>query len=367
VSENKDVPAQLRFAGDREEPVIQHGDDSFDLDNDVELEDEVEVPVKPRGMPGWIKGVIGVTLFTLVAGGGFVVVKVMEAKKKADQEVVYENPPPQPVIAAPAANPAVSPVPANAGQQGGPQGQSVSDPTKPLPSQPAASSEQMVPVSPVPASTQLIQPAAQTVQPPAQPAQPAQQVAVQAAPTPTKATDDPVLRAELAQAQKDALAAKKSIQDMETRIQSLESQIAKLTSSKMAAASAPASQVSKSTSQKQADTHSTATALPERVAAKPAPAPKVAPSARSTFAQKESFVQPDMPKASKVISSAVITGIIGNRAFIVRHAEDGKEIEVSVMPGDMFDGVKVISVSGSDREVGLADGRVIKTQSNLKN
>ena len=364
MSDNKDVPAQLRFAGDREEPVIPRGGDDFDLDSDVEMEDEVEASSKPRGVPGWIKGLIGVTLFTLLAGGGFVVFKVLEAKNKASQEVAYENPLPQPVIVAPANTPPAALVAGDSGQQGGSQGQAASDPAKLLPSQPAASTALMAPAPPVPTSSQLVQPAAQAMQ---QAPQPAQQVAAQATTVPTRSADDPALRAELAQAQKDATAAKKSIQDMENRIQSLESQIAKLISSKLVTASAPTPQASKPTSQKQGDARATAPAMPERVAAKPAPTSKTAPSAKLAPAQKETFVQPDMPKTSKVVSSAVITGIIGNRAFIVRHSEDGKEVEVSVMPGDLFDGMKVISVSGSDREVTLADGRVIKTQSNLKN
>lgn len=86
------------------------------------------------------------------------------------------------------------------------------------------------------------------------------------------------------------------------------------------------------------------------------------PAAESAVTPEVAPVKPVVQVQEKPISYA-LTGVIGQRAWVVKRSGDGRETEISVTVGDKVDGVSVSEINDKERRVMLSNGIVISSGS----
>lgn len=383
-------PASINFASDDDAPQervvaatvsrINRGGAGVPdpAETDVELEDTAEFSMddldddeiverpakgskakgKKKGIPAWALVVIGLLFLSVVVGGGFIIV----AKKRAaaasnDMSFSLPDQSPQPQIIDSGAG--IAPASPEVGGQVASGSMQGAQPVAISPNAPIDAVQTPVSAAVPPAS------AAQTSSPAAV-VTPAPVSATAVAPAPVSApvapapalvasTPAPVVVTPAAVAANDAVAKdvanlRQVVMVMLQRLERIESDL-KAKSVPVAVAVAPKP------------------AQPKLVVvqkAKPAPPVKQAvstPPVRKSFVEKtapiEEVVEPTL------LREYWISGIVNNRAFIVRKTSDGAESEQSVVVGDRIDGGKrVMAIDPREKVVIVEGGQRITTARN---
>jgi len=358
-------PARISFAREGDSgPIagatvfapVEHDPDAFN-DND---EDEVVTASKKVGKKKGMSPVLvigigaGFFLFVLVAIGGLMIIKKRNAAPQDEMQLVDQTPVQPQILAAPVSSqngaqimpsvPAVLINPSVASAAG-----AVSTPVNAgIPVQPAVAAASAGAVQPAinsPVQTPSVQ--VQTPVPSAVVAASASPAAVNVEQEKSNAALKDVAKA-MDNVTREIVSIKQSITAVQARIDRLEA-VAKVKPAVATSVPAQSNQLqqknvqTKPTEQIKSKDNSAVNQTPLSSKAVPVPA------------KKETILEPALSR------EMWISGVINNRAFVVRRSPDGTENEQSAVVGEKIDGRRVTNIDVVKKIVDLEDGIRITT------